>query len=122
MTRPWLTRMTSMAAATGVLGLQSCGPPPAPNPKEAASYVPLCSTALTKVQFDAHLLEGANLTANDPGIVQQGPPVRVMCGASKGTHIAVITFDAVCDDYSEKACASIVSVDLDQTRISGPIA
>lgn len=52
--------------------------------------MPLCATAMTKVQFDAHLLKGANLTVNDPQVVQVGPPVRVMCGASMGTHKAAI--------------------------------
>ena len=121
MTRPWSTRATSIFAAMGLLGLQACGSG-TPDPKLGASYVPLCATALTQVQFDAHMLEGANLTPNEPQIVQQGPPVRVMCGAMRGTHVAVITFDAVCDDPSEKACANVLSVDFDQIRISGPIA
>ena len=120
MSGPWRSRATSMLAAVGLLSLQACGSG-VPDPKLGETYLPLCATALTKVQFDAHLLEGANLTANAPQIVQQGPPVRVMCGAAKGTHIAVITFDVVCDDASEKACANVLSVDLDQTRIAGPI-
>ena len=121
MSGPLVTRMTSIVAVAGLLGLQACGSGK-PDPKRGATYVPLCATALTKVQFDAGLLEGANLTPNEPQIVQQGPPVRVMCGAFKGSHVAVITFEVACDDPSEKACANVLSIDMNGERISGPIA
>lgn len=117
----WRLGLAGIAALFGGIGLQGCGSSK-PNPEQTISYIPPRSTAITKVQFDAHLLKGFVLTPNEPGIVSKGPPVRAMCGVFKGSHVGVITFDAMCDDASDKACADIVSVDLDQTRISGPIA
>jgi hypothetical protein len=92
-----------------------------PSPAHPDSYLPLCAAAITKVQFTRHLLEGAHLTPNDPGILQKGPPVRVMCGVFRGSHVGKITFDAICSDATTPACESIQSVDLDGVKISGRI-
>ena len=124
MTRPdcVLRTIIFMGIATAPLAVTACGPMPPPSASNPRSYVPLCAGALTKVKFDAHMLEGATLTPNDPGIVQVGPPVRVMCGAMSGTHVAVITFDAVCDDFSTAACVDIVSVTVDGEPLLGHVS
>jgi hypothetical protein len=63
---------------------------------DPSKYTALCASALTQVQFATHEIEDANLTPNDPAVIQAGPPPRLQCGISEGTYIGAVTFDAAC--------------------------